>query len=345
MIPIKNIYYMLCYAWDKVEMKDIINISVDNSIDLKNLLAKILISTTKIILKQGLKRDYIEKTEELRYIKGRVEISHIAQSRFYHKKFDTVCSYSDYSESILLNRVIHSTILRVIRLKDIDKNIKKDLSKLKRYFSTIDIIELNSSIFKNINYNRNDGFYKFIIDVCRFIYENTLPTESEGEYRFTDFTKDDREMGYIFECFVRNFYKVEQTDFKVVKKEIIKWNLTSSKEKDNSYIPQMVTDITLENSEQKIVIDTKFYKETLTTNYDKERVKSENLYQLFSYLINQEDGTEKRYSTTGVLLYPTIDTDYTLDFAYKNHKIKVRTVDLNKDWSDIHSRLIEILSD
>lgn len=55
----------------------------------------------------------------------------------------------------------------------------------------------------------------------------------------------------------------------------------------------METDISLENEEKKIIIDAKYYKETMTVNYDKERIRSSNLYQLFSYLLNQQDGSEK----------------------------------------------------
>ncbi|MGI8494032.1 MAG: 5-methylcytosine restriction system specificity protein McrC [Pyrinomonadaceae bacterium] len=94
----------------------------------------------------------------------------------------------------------------------------------------------------------------------------------------------------------------------------------------------MQTDITLENERKKIIIDTKFYKETLKTNYGAEKISSANLYQLFSYLLNQRKGDTKTQTTTRILLYPAIGQDYDLDFQYQNHNIHIKTVNLNDNW-------------
>ena len=105
----------------------------------------------------------------------------------------------------------------------------------------------------------------------------------------------------------------------------------------------METDITLENDEEKIIIDAKFYRETMTFNYDKAKIKSANIYQLFSYLLNQQDGKLKTQNATGILLYPTIDTEYDLSFRYNEHKIQIKTINLNTNWRNISSRLKEII--
>ena len=105
----------------------------------------------------------------------------------------------------------------------------------------------------------------------------------------------------------------------------------------------METDISLENDSEKIIIDAKYYSETMTINYDKEKIKSANLYQLFSYLLNQEGLDPKTQNATGILLYPTIETDYNLVFQYKQHKILIRTVNLNTNWKNISLRLKEII--
>jgi len=38
-IPIQNVYYLLCYAWDRLEERDIVNVDADGSADVLNLLA------------------------------------------------------------------------------------------------------------------------------------------------------------------------------------------------------------------------------------------------------------------------------------------------------------------
>ncbi len=338
---------MLLYVWDRVDIKNQINLSIEEGLDLKNLFVKILINSSKLIIKKGIHKYYQNKISESRVVKGKLDIIKVAKNLSYYKKLELSCSYSDYTNDTLLNSIIVSTIVRVLKLVNVDKGLKNELSKLRRYFLGVKEIKLSLSTFTNIKFNRADSFYKFTIDVCRVIFENTLPlpVDEFGSFRFIDFIEDDKRMALIFEKFVRNFYKLEENRFKVVKKETILWNLTTTKKNDESYIPKMITDITLENDFQKIVIDTKFYNKTLSLNYEQERVKSENLYQLFSYLLNQEDGTEKKEETIGILLYPTVENEYSLDFFYKKHKIKVRTVNLNSDWCDIHKKLKEILID
>ena len=46
---------------------------------------------------------------------------------------------------------------------------------------------------------------------------------------------------------------------------------------------------------------------------------------------------------SGVLLYPTVETNLSLPFMFGNHKVTVCTINLNQDWKEIHKDLIELL--
>ena len=48
-IPIENIYYLLCYAWNKLEEKDRVNISVGDNTELQDLFAKVLINAVRLL--------------------------------------------------------------------------------------------------------------------------------------------------------------------------------------------------------------------------------------------------------------------------------------------------------
>ncbi len=341
-IPIENIYYLLCYAWNKLDEKERVNVSIDDKTELLDLFAKVLINATRILLKRGIDKSYIDHTEELAGVKGKIQISQTLKSNLLFKQ-RTICSFDDFSANIISNRILFSTIYRLTRTKDLDKQLRNELVSLQRMLLDIDPIEITNSLFKQVRINRNNRFYGFIMNVCQIIYESTLPSEEHGKYKFSDFTRDDNKMNQLFEAFIRNFYKIEQRKYKTVKKETIKWQFDDTDEESYQYLPQMETDITLENDEEKIIIDAKFYHETMTINYNKERIKSANLYQLFSYLLNQQDGNSKTQNAKGILLYPTIETNYNLNFKYRNHTIQIRTVNLNSNWKEISGRLKEIV--
>lgn len=342
-IPIENIYYLLCYAWNKLEEKDRVNVSIDDKTELVDLFAKILINGTKILLKRGIDRSYIDFTDEISGVKGKIQISQTLKSNLLFKQ-RTICTFDTFSSNILTNRILVSTLYSLLRTKGLDKELKKELITLQRMFSDVELIEIKNSLFNQVKLNRNNQFYGFLMNVCQIIYENTLPSEEQGSYKFTDFTRDERKMNQLFEAFIRNFYRIEQNKYNIVKKETIDWQFVSDEVDSFQFVPKMETDITLENSSEKIIIDAKYYKETMVINYDREKIKSNNLYQLFSYLLNQEDKTDKTEKAKGILLYPTIEKDYDLQYKYKSHAIEIRTINLNQNWRNISSRLKEIIT-
>jgi len=340
-IPIENIYYLLCYAWNKLEAKDRVNVSIDDKTELLDLFAKVLINATEMLLKRGIDKNYIDHTEELAGVKGKIEISQTLKSNLLFKQ-RTICTYDDFSANIISNQILVSTIYRLTRTKGLEKELKNKLVSLQRMLSGIELIEITNSLFKQVRLNRNNRFYGFVMNVCQIIYESTFPSEEQGKYKFSDFTRDERKMNQLFEAFIRNFYRMEQKKYRTVKKESIKWQFDITDNESYQYLPEMETDITLENETEKVIIDAKYYSETMAVNYDKERIKSANLYQLFSYLLNQEDGTSKTKTATGILLYPTIETDYNLNFKYFEHNIQIRTINLNSNWRNIAKRLKDI---
>ncbi|MGV8111814.1 MAG: 5-methylcytosine-specific restriction endonuclease system specificity protein McrC [Lentimicrobium sp.] len=339
-IPIENIYYLLCYAWDKLDEKDQVKVAVDDRTELLDLFAKILINGTRRLLKQGVEKSYVDETIELAGIKGKLEMSPTLKSGLYLKQH-TICSIDDFSGNILSNQILISTLYRLIRTRDLDPLLKKQLKSLLWMLPGIQTIELNNRVFSQVRLHRNNRFYVFLMRVCRIIYENSLPTETPGDWLFKDFLRDERQMNRLFEAFLFNFYKREFPEW-IVRKEYISWQFIAPIESHYDSLPRMETDITIENEYGKIILDAKYYQETLIAKYGKAKIHSNNLYQLFSYLMNQHNSNKLSYQTRGILVYPTIENEVDLDYWYDGHRIQIKTVNLNMNWKLIEERLKEI---
>jgi 5-methylcytosine-specific restriction enzyme subunit McrC len=110
-------------------------------------------------------------------------------------------------------------------------------------------------------------------------------------------------------------------------------------------LPKMQTDITLISQTRKIILDTKFYTDTLAQYYETEKFHSANSYQLFSYLKNLESDFSHPFNLVceGILLYPTIEKEIDERFQIDSHIIRVVTVDLNTSWPTIAKKLLAIL--
>lgn len=340
-IPIENIYYLLCYAWNKLDEKDRVAVSIDERSDILDLLAKVLINGTKILLKRGIDKSYITSKIELAGIKGKLELSETIKQGL-HLKQHTWCTIDDFSADILTNQILVSCLYRLLKMKDLDSSLKGEIKQLVWMFSGIQPIELNDRIFRKVRLHRNNRFYEFILNVCRLIYENSLPTEKPGEYTFIDFTRDEAKMSMLFEAFIRNFYYKHLPDWDVGR-TIIDWRFIPIEAGVMQFLPQMQTDITIENKLEKIIIDAKYYRETMTIYYDRKKIHSNNLYQLFSYLVNQRGPSEKTLKTKGILLYPTIEEEYDLSYKFDDHLVQIKTLNLNQNWKSIEVRLMDLI--
>ncbi|MCD7932101.1 MAG: hypothetical protein LUH15_12540 [Tannerellaceae bacterium] len=340
-IPIENIYYLLCYAWNNLEEREQVPVAAGKCGTPLELLARILINGSKVLLKRGIDHNYCETEGEVNGVKGKLLLTDtFKKNLFFHQR--TCCRYNEFSANILSNRIWISTLRQLIATESLHTSLKEELIFLVRMLPPVTPLRITLRHFEQVQFNRNNRLYKFVLNVCRLIHENLLPIEESGGYRFIDFTRDERKMAVLFEAFVRNFYQLEQRKYSVCR-ERLNWHFTVSDKYDYQYLPKMITDITLENEEKKIIIDTKYYKQTLATNFDVEKIHSANLYQLFSYLMNPKEDSEKARQATGILLYPTIDKEYNLSYFYQQHPIYIKTINLNTHWTCIAERLQEII--
>lgn len=340
-IPIENLYYLLSYAWNKLQEKDQAKIDLVGTTKLVDLFAKMLLTSCRHLLKKGIDRNYIEDTIELAGIKGKLEISSTFKTGIFLKQ-RTICTIDEYSADILSNQIIVSTLYLLLHINETDPELRSQIREVIRKFSGITPIVLSSRHFSEVRLHRNNRMYGFIIHVCQFIFENSLPSEKKGKWNFKDFLRDESKMNSLFEAFLYNFYRIEYPRWQV-KREHIKWKFSANNELALSYLPTMITDISINTGLKKYIIDAKFYREALKTRYDTNKLISSNLYQLFSYLLNQRIKTEITYTTQGMLIYPTTDEELDLDYYYEDHKISIRTVNLNTSWTDIDGRLREFM--
>lgn len=336
-IPIKNIYYMLCYAWDRLKERDIIDTDKIDGNGLLDLFARVMISGTEYLIKRGFDRKYINRNETIPSIKGKIDFTS-SMKRVTWMEGKMTCDYGELSHNVLHNQIIKTTIELLIKNKGLDETLKDDLVRISRYFRDINSVIINKKTFHKIQINKNNQYYEFVLKVCEIIYDNILVDEQTGQTKFRDFLRDERQMAYLYENFVRNFYRRELDDFKIAR-ENIGWDVVG----DATYLPQMQTDISLTSENRKIIIDTKYYAEVFTSNLGTAKFRSNNLYQIFAYLKNGEAKGGLNLQAEGILLYPMVDEEVDADFLIQGHKVKIRTVNLNQDWELIHNRLLEIV--
>ena len=113
-------------------------------------------------------------------------------------------------------------------------------------------------------------------------------------------------------------------------------------------LPIMQSDITLSQGSRVLIIDAKYYTHTMQTQYDVHTLHSNNLYQIFTYVKNKNaEFGEKPHTVSGMLLYARTDEAVQPDNVYQmsGNRISVKTLDLNRDFSEIAAQLNAIVED
>lgn len=341
MIPILNLYYLLCYAWDKLPEGEIVSVHAEGNQDLLELFAHVFISGILHLQKSGIKKSYQPKEEALFGAKGKILITEsIKTANIFVGKLN--CQYDELTEDILPNQIIKAVMKKLIHTESLSLKTRQKISPLFRTWATISDIELNEVHFLQVERENHSSFYEFMLKISELIHSQLWIHEKTGKYFFRSFVQEEKKMASLFETFVRNFYKLEQTKFKVFRENIY-WQMESSEE-ERKFLPKMQTDISLLSADRKIIIDTKYYKETLQQHYYSEKIHSQNLYQLFSYLKNMAKKSPLDEKCEGILLYPSVQKEINLRYKHENHTISIFTLNLAQPRELIHKRLLEILN-
>lgn len=337
-ILIKNIYYMLAYAYQTLNHKSYEKIEAENFEYIHDLFASILAKGVSKQLKQGLYCEYVVKNEELTTVRGKIDLNESIRNKISKKKVVS-CEFDELTENNMLNQIIKTTLIILLKQPTVSKEHKLEIKRVLFYFNNIDQIDYRLIKWNNLVYQKNNQNYKLLINVCYFVIDGLLLSDSQGRYLMSTFLKDDK-MHQLYQNFVYRYYKFHYRYLKVCAQEV-KWNLD---EESNDYLlPKMLTDITLSKENKKLIIDTKYYTKTLQKNYETSSQISSNLYQIFTYVKNED-----KYNTgniSGMLLYAKTDEKINAsnDYSMSGNKIGIRTLDLNTDFVLIKKQLDDIV--
>ncbi len=339
-ILIKNIYYMLSYAFQTLNQSKYEDVAVEEFEDMQNLLAAILAKGIGFQLKQGLYREYINRQENLSVMRGKIDMPGTIRNRMARKQILT-CEFDELSENNLPNQVLKTTVMLLLRHGSVKAEYKDDLKKKMLFFSNVDTLEPTTIRWSSIRFQRNNQNDRMLLSICQLIIEGMLLTTDKGDYRMATFL-DAQRMCRLYEKFILEYYIKRYPKLSVSASQI-PWSLDDG---IGTMLPVMQSDIHLRKGNTVLIIDAKYYSHTLQTQFDKHTVHSNNMYQIFTYVKNRDyQFGEEHHKVSGMLLYAKTDEEMQPDNVYQMHgnQITVRTLDLNLPFAEIAGQLDDIV--
>ncbi len=335
MIPVRNVYYMLSYAYKVLNEQGYKSIATEQFHNVADLCSAILVKGVSIQLKRGLHRAYIPQTESLSSPRGRIGISESIKD-LTMLKGQLICTYDEFSVDSYMNRILKTTMNYLLKAK-IDSDRKKALRKLLVYFQDVETLDIHM-INWQMQFDRNSQSYRMLIAICFLVLKGLLQTQSDGSLKIVDFL-DEQHMHHLYEKFILEYYRKE---FPYISADAsqISWQLDDG---FSDMLPIMQTDIMLNYEERVLIIDAKYYSHSLQSQYDRMTAYSSNLYQIFTYVKNKEEAMRNKAheKVAGMLLYAQTEEEggFEKNYSMSGNPISIKTLDLGRDFDSIRTQL------
>ena len=342
-IVIRNIYYMLAYAFQVLQQTNYKKIETEPFENVQDLFASIMYIGVSGQLKRGLYKEYILINEDLKVLRGKLNLTETIKKRAKNDRGTLSCEHDDLSINNHFNQIIKATLVSLTKDKRVKRETRLKLRSILRFFEEADDINLKDVKWSSLRFQRNNKSYEMLLNICYFAYTESLLSNQSGNQKIMAFSDDN--MAKVYEKFILEYYKKHHKDLHPNAMRI-KWDLDEDfKNPVIVFLPEMLSDITLRRDGYTLIIDAKYYSKSMQQQFDKYTLRNSNLYQIYTYVKNEDRTSSGKVS--GMLLYAKTDNDTvpSADFSTGGNRITVKTLDLDADFNEIKRQLDQIVED
>lgn len=285
------------------------NLSVANlkssKIPLFEIFISMFLEELTVLVRNGIKSDYISKEENLKFLKGKLKISEQIKYNTIHKERFFV-QYEEFISNRVENRLIKTTLQFLYNKSKLNKNQQR----IREFLFVFDEIEISHNIktdFSKIKLNRQMKDYQQVLLWCKtFLCENSFSPYKGNDIAFALLF----DMNLLFESFVYSYLK-KSSNFQDIKSQDRTHHLAYENGIGRF---RLKPDIVINGG--KIIADTKW--KILNEDKAYNGVLQDDMYQLYAYG-TKYDNCEKIY-----LIYPFDELIIKNSYNYfKNKELKL----------------------
>ena len=304
------------------------NLSVANlkssKIPLFEIFISMFLEELTVLVRNGIKSDYISKEENLKFLKGKLKISEQIKYNTIHKERFFV-QYEEFISNRVENRLIKTTLQFLYNKSKLNKNQQR----IREFLFVFDEIEISHNIktdFSKIKLNRQMKDYEQVLLWCKtFLFENSFSPYKGNDIAFALLF----DMNLLFESFVYSYLK-KSSNFQDIKSQDRTHHLAYENGIGRF---RLKPDIVINGG--KIIADTKW--KILSEDKAYNGVLQDDMYQLYAYG-TKYDNCEKIY-----LIYPFDELIIKNSYNYfKNKELKLDILFFDVDEKKFVDKNIEL---
>lgn len=279
--------------------------------DLLSAMARFLDAEVRDGLRYGISRGYIERSEQLNTLRGRIAIGRQVR-RHQTMSMPLECDFVEYTEDIPLNRAIKAALHEVRVVAALDQSVALSLCRAEGAFSDVESVDYAGGNAPAVQFTRLNQRWAAAFRLAEMILRAESLRDESGRVRGIAFTVD---MNVLFEKFVEEIVKQEANRAGLVCEPQAHVKLTQQ-------IP-MRPDLVIGRAGTTVAVGDAKYIELEPDGW-----RHANLYQLLAYC------TALRLRR-GLLIYAGPRQAQTYEVTAAGIELEVVGIDLNQRPSDV----------
>ncbi|WP_306578038.1 5-methylcytosine restriction system specificity protein McrC [Corynebacterium cystitidis] len=333
-IPVRNLWLLQLLASDLYKRSDLVPSSLEEvGDDVVFIVSRILSDAVNARLKSGLSNGFHRETADLRRVRGRIDLYGTFQNQLLSRG-EVRCKFETLTSDTPTNRLVRSALIHAGSFPTADPRC----ARLADYLGILGVGDQipDRRITATLHLNRNAVPDRNMIFAARLLLDLALPSPSGGSARAPSPDTDIGFLRTLFEKAALGAYSKRLPSWDVRGGQRLKWNRSDSNTIADAFLPGMKTDVVLRPPEEPpIILDTKFNDIFVATQFHAERLRSEYIYQIYAYVMSQNENPEFGPATRGVLLHPAHGREVCETVVIQGHSIRFATVNLWGSYSEI----------
>lgn len=329
-VLVKNVYYLMSYAFDAVDVRELRSLATEDFDDLDDLLAAILLLGIESQRKRGLEREYMAREEEGWRIKGRVNMHRTMRLQISGRN-EASYEYDEYTEDTLFNQILKACALMLMGGSGVSETRRRRLRGALPYLQGVSAhVDLARVPWDRLRYHRGNRTYRLLMNICFLIANRQLLSQSSGNRQLAIFD-DEQAFSALFEGFLFNFYRRHFPTLRPRSQQPIPPDPDAP-----SFLPTMYKDVTLSQGKRTLILDAKCYGRILSTRFEQKKLSAEHVRQIYYYA--SHSGSPEDVSA--LLVYAgTEEAPSNERWKDGGYSLGCVTLDLNRPFAEIRKTL------
>lgn len=313
-VPIRNLVDLIALAVRTEPVPPSLGDTLLEKSDPTDWLAVLLIAEVERLASRGLRRGYVEVSDQLPYVKGRIRFDRLAA---LSNPSMLLCEFADFIQDTAENRILRGT-LEVVALSKLQPLLKARVLQLLDAFDQVIVIRPSLAMFDRLHISALNRHYEPALRICRLFLETAGVETDPGDVGAPAFFLP---MERIFQEAVANYLSTQLVGLRAQPSYSEAFtHISGTPIRKIAIKPDMILDIG--PARHELVLDTKYKRPLIANMYGQRIFRSDDIYQVVAYALALQ--------CPGVLIYPQDDEPIAATYTVSGQRFNIISVDLNR---------------